>query len=76
MTDNNIPVVFVNKKYKVGKYYKDILVNTITGSKEIKLYKVNGFKIKINEKYIEKDVYISFTDLRWDALFGEALLGG
>ena len=73
VTDGNIPVVFINKKYKIGKYYKNMMVNTISGNKEIELFKIDKFMIKVNEKYVKRDVYISFVDIRWDVLFGEIL---
>lgn len=76
VTDNNIPIIFLNKKYKIGKYYKKITINTISGSNEIELFKIDCLRIKINEKYIKKDVYISYSDISWDVLFGSDLLGG
>ena len=76
ITNENIPVIFINNKYKIGSYYKDIIVKTVTGSKNISLYKIDSLAIKIKGKYVKKDVYISFSEIKWDVLFGLTLLGG
>lgn len=75
-TDNNIPIVFVNRKYKFGRYYKTILIQTVGQKYEIGIYKLNSFKICVNNKYIKKDVYISYSDISYDCLFGCDLIGG
>ena len=74
LTDNNIPVVFVKKQYHIGNYYKDILIQTVGSSYKISLYKIDSFKIKVNNKFIEKDVYIAYSNISYDVMFGSALL--
>lgn len=74
--ENNIPIVFINKKIKVGKYKKNIIVNTVSLSKELRLYEVDSFLIKINKKYIKKDVYLAYGDISFMVLFGLDILGG
>lgn len=75
-TDENIPVVFINKKFEIGKYKKSIIIQTVSTKKYINLYEINEFKIKIKNKYIKKDVYIAFADINHMAMFGLNLLGG
>ena len=74
LTDNNIPVVFVKKQYHTGNYYKDILIQTVGSSYKISLYKIDSFKIKVNNKFIKKDVYIAYSNISYDVMFGSALL--
>ena len=38
--------------------------------------KIESFKINLNDKYIEKDVYIAYSDINYDVMFGCDLLGG
>jgi hypothetical protein len=75
--DDLIPVVFVNNIYRMGKFIKKINVNTINSNKLIDIYVIESFKIKINKKYITKDVYIAFVDTgKNDVIFGIDILGG
>ena len=76
VTDNNIPVVFINKKYKIGNYKKSINVNTVSTKRPIRLYEVESFKIEINGKYIKKDIYLAYGDISFSIMFGLDLLGG
>lgn len=76
LDDKNIPVVFVKNGYCFGKYVKDLSVKTVTGFNSVKLYDVDSFMIKINNKYIKKDVYIAYSDIAYDVMFGSDLLGG
>lgn len=64
----NTPVVFLDYKYyhKNIPFYDQILVRTINGINNIKLYKPDNFKIRINGKLIEKEVLISFSNLEHD----------
>ncbi|MCI5582941.1 MAG: sigma-E processing peptidase SpoIIGA [Anaeroplasma sp.] len=75
-TDNNVPIVFINSKYKIGKLKKEIEIRTVSLVKTIKIYKVNAFLIKVNKRYVKKDVYIAFTNMNHMAMFGLNLLGG
>lgn len=75
-SDDLIPIVFVNEKYKVGKSFKSINVNTINDLKVMDTYIIDDFKIKIKNKYISKDVYIVYVDIKYDAMFGIDILGG
>ena len=75
-TDDNIPIIFINKKYKLGKYYKTIPIKTVSNNYDIAIYKIESFKINLNDKYIEKDVYIAYSDINYDVMFGCDLLGG
>lgn len=75
-TDDNIPIIFLNKKHKLGKYYKSIPIQTVSNKYDISIYKIESFKINLNNKYIEKDVYIAYSDINYDVMFGYELLGG
>lgn len=75
-TDENIPIVFINNKIDIGKYKKSILIQTVSIKKYINLYEIKEFKIKINNKYIKRDVYIAFADINYMAMFGINVLGG
>lgn len=75
-TDNNIPVVFINQKIKIGKYKKNIIINSVSVKKEINLYEVESFLIKINNKYVKKDVYLAHADISCMVMFGLDILGG
>lgn len=75
-TDDNIPIVFLKKNLKIGHYYKTIEMNSLSTSKKIPIFEVKSFKIKIKNKYIQKDVYIAYGDIAFNVMFGSNLLGG
>lgn len=75
-TDENIPIVFINNKLKIGKYKSNIIVNSVSVKKKIKLYEVESFFIKINNKYVKKDVYLAHADISCMVMFGLDILGG
>lgn len=75
--DDLIPVVFVNKIYSMGKFVKKINISTINSNDFVEIYIINSFKIKINKKFVKKDVYIAFVDTgNNDVMFGIDILGG
>ena len=45
-------------------------------NKNIPIYAVKSFKIKIKNKYVKKDVYIAYGDIAFNVMFGSNLLGG
>jgi hypothetical protein len=71
-----IPIVFVKEKYKIGNFYKTIDVKTVNDVKKVEIYLIDVFKVKIKNRYITKDVYISFVDINYDVMFGIDILGG
>ncbi|MGM9969398.1 MAG: sigma-E processing peptidase SpoIIGA [Anaeroplasma sp.] len=74
--DDNVPIVFINKKFKLGKYKKDIIIKTVSTSKKLRIYQVDKFFIYNNGRYIKKDVYIAYGDIAFDLMFGLNILGG
>lgn len=75
-TDENIPVVFIKNGIEIGEYKKDIYINTVSTKSKISLYEVKRFKIKLNKRFVKKDVYIAFADISFNAMFGLDILGG
>lgn len=75
-TDDNIPIVFLKKNINIGHYYKTISINSLNTTKKIPIFAVKSFKIKIKNKYIEKDVYLAYGDIAFNVMFGSNLLGG
>lgn len=75
-TEDNIPIVFVKNNIKIGRYFRTIQINSLSHTKEIPIYEVKSFKIKINNKYVKKDVYIAYGDIAFNVMFGSELLGG
>ena len=53
-----------------------ININTVSTNKQIPIYEVDSFKIKIKNKYVKKDVYIAYGDIAFNVMFGTDLLGG
>ncbi len=76
LSNENIPIVFVNKKIKIGEFVKYLDCNTVNGRGKIRLYKVDKFQIMINGIYQDRDVYLSYADISYNMMFGLALLGG
>ena len=76
IVDEVIPVVFLNKKYKIGRYYKNINITTVNHNSGIDIYIIDSFRIKVDDKYVKKRVYIAYADIRYDAIFGHKILGG
>ncbi len=75
-TDDNIPIVFLNRKIQIGRYKKSILVHTVSLERQISLYEVKEFKIKIKNKYVKRDVYLAYADISCMVMFGLNILGG
>ncbi len=75
-TDDNIPIVFLKKNINIGHYYKTIKIQGISMEKDLPIFKVKSFKIKIKNKYIKKDVYLAYGDIVFNVMFGSNLLGG
>ncbi|MDE5566545.1 MAG: sigma-E processing peptidase SpoIIGA [Anaeroplasmataceae bacterium] len=75
-TDDNIPIVFLKRNIRIGKYYKTITIHSVSASQKIELFMVKSFKIKIKNKYIKKDVYLAYGDIAFNVMFGSNLLGG
>lgn len=76
VSDDNIPIVFLKNNIKIGKYYKTIEMKSLSTNKDIPIYAVKSFKIKIKNKYVKKDVYIAYGDIAFNVMFGSNLLGG
>ena len=76
VVDTRIPVVFLKNKYKIGRYYKSINITTVNLNSNIDIYIVDSFRIKIDDKYVKKSVYVAYADIRYDAIFGHNILGG
>lgn len=75
-SEDNIPIVFIRNNLKIGNFYKMININTVSTNKQIPIYEVDSFKIKIKNKYVKKDVYIAYGDIAFNVMFGTDLLGG
>lgn len=75
-TEDNIPVVFIKKNIKIGNYKKKIIINSLTTKKEIILYEVDKFLIKLNKKFVKRDVYLAHADISCMVMFGLDILGG
>lgn len=76
VTDDNIPIVFLNNKIQIGRYKKSIVIKTVSIEKQISLYEVKEFKIKIKNKYVKKEVYLAYADISCMVMFGLNILGG
>ncbi len=76
VTDDNIPVVFLNRKINIGRYKKSIMIRTVSLEKQISLYEVKEFKIKIKNKFVKRDVYLAYADISCMVMFGLNILGG
>ena len=74
--NDNIPIIFVNKRIKIGKYKNEIIINSLSTKKKIRIYTVDDFKIRINDRLVSKDVYIAYGNIKYDIMFGLDLLGG
>lgn len=72
----NIPVVFINNKDFYGKFYDYLEVDSINGLTKVPIYKVDEFYIKINKRFIKKNIFISFTKMNIDCIFGLSIIGG
>lgn len=75
-TDDNIPIVFLNRRIQIGRYKKSIPVQTVSLKREIQLYEVKEFRIKIKNKYVKRDVYLAYADISCMVMFGLNILGG
>lgn len=75
-TEDNIPIVFLKRNIHIGHYYKTINIQSLSTIKSIPIFSVKSFKIKIKNKYIEKDVYLAYGDIAFNVMFGSNLLGG
>lgn len=75
-TEDNIPIVFLNRKVHIGRYKKSIMVQTVSLKRQISLYEVKEFKIKIKNKYVKRDVYLAYADISCMVMFGLNILGG
>ncbi len=69
-------IVFISDKYKFGKFRQTLESKSIGVVNNINIYEVKNFYILINNKYVKKEVYVSFSKLHYDAMFGVLLLGG
>ncbi len=76
LSDDMVNVVFINMKYKFGKYKKSISSQSIGVKNTLDLYTVDGFYIFTDKGYEKKEVYIAFSRLHYDGMFGLNLLGG
>lgn len=76
LDDAYIPIVFIDEKIKIGEKIKSINCLSVGGSKEITLYDVDKFYIKINNQFIKKNVHLAKSKLKYDVMFGISLLGG
>ncbi len=75
-TEDNIPIVFLKRNLQIGRYYKTITIHSVSTNKKIPIFAVKSFKIKIKNKYVEKDVYLAYGDIAFNVMFGSNLLGG
>lgn len=72
--DKLIPIVFTN--LKIGSYVSNIKVNSVSTTREIPLYKIDYFGIKRGKKYYEKKVYVAWSEIHYDVMFGLDILEG
>ncbi len=71
----NRPVVFINNKYKVvGKRKCEDYISTANGYKKIELYEVDRFAVKLNGEIKIKKVYLSYVNMKFDAIIGLDIL--
>ena len=75
-TDDNIPIVFLKNNLKIGHYCKTIEMQSLSTVRMIPIFEVKSFKIKIKNKYVQRDVYLAFGDIAFNVMFGSNLLGG
>lgn len=76
VSDDLLSIIFLDKKYKIGTYKGKVLSKSVGGNNYIDIYCVDEIYIKINKKYIKRDAYLAFSELKYDGIFGIGLLGG
>ncbi len=61
----NTPIIFIDRKYLCSNLTSNVCINikTIANNSIQRLYKPKKFKIKIGKSFIEKEVYVCFSDL-------------
>ncbi len=77
INEDNIPIIILNDKFKDKiniKYCFDYFINTVLTNDKLKIYEVKSFFIKINGKYIKKDVYIGFGKIKHQAIIGLSII--
>lgn len=76
MLHNEIPILVLSKKYHIGKKVAVDEAYTISGNKTIELYKVDHVYVYSNKRYSERNAYIAYSKLHFDAMFGIKFLEG
>ncbi len=72
---SNRPIVFINNKYKViGTKKCDEYILTAGGKNKIELYEVDNFSVKLERENKIKKVYLSYIDMKFDAIIGLGVL--
>jgi hypothetical protein len=70
---NDLPIIFINDKYKINylKKVSKINVSSIGNNKRnIDLFETNEIYIKINNHFIKKDCLIGFIEIEFDSIIG------
>lgn len=75
-SENNVPVIVLSTKYKIGDFIKNERCITISGQKELKLYKVDNIYLKIKKRYKPINAYIVYSHLNYDCMFGLKIIEG
>ncbi|MGM9972006.1 MAG: sigma-E processing peptidase SpoIIGA [Anaeroplasmataceae bacterium] len=74
--DDLVNIIFINKKYEMGRYIKKQYSKSVGVVSEISLYMVDKIYLYINNKKYKKIAYIAYMDLPYDGIFGISFLGG
>ncbi len=76
VSDDLVNVIFINRKYEMGRFIKTQFSKSIGVINKIDLYMVDKIYLYINNKKYQKMAYISYIDLSYDGIFGIGFLGG
>lgn len=71
-----LPIIVLSKRYKIGKFIKEEDCFSITGEKKIKLYKVQKILISSKTGFKEVNAYLTYSNLKEDAMIGLKVIGG
>lgn len=74
-SEDYLPIIILNKKYQIGSFYKKENCYTITGSKEIELYKVDEIYLSLG-KLKKVEAYITFASMEYDGMCGLKIIEG
>ena len=76
LESDNKSVIILASSYQVGVLVSKDYASSISGFKEVELFKVDKIYIKVKRKLKEVDAYITFANLRFDAIIGLDIIGG